>query len=78
MECSTGSWCFHTKEERAYWGSAFAERVLPGTQWGGIAVENGLATKEELDEISRAWKGWVKDEDGWFGVLHGQVICQKG
>lgn len=78
MECSTGSWCFHTEEERRYWGGAFAERVLPGTQWGGIAIREGLSTVEELIEISGAWNRWVEDEKGWFGVLHGQVICRKG
>ncbi|KAJ5886380.1 UbiE/COQ5 family methyltransferase [Penicillium subrubescens] len=73
---SAGSWCFSTPEERQYWGVSMAERVL----FSGLAktaVEEGYATKEELERISKGWREFVEDEQAWFGLLHGELLCWK-
>ena len=72
---SAGSWCFSSPEERAYWGGTWAERVL-SSGLAKTAVEEGYATREELKKISQAWKDWVEDENGWFGLLHGEIVCR--
>lgn len=76
VKCSTGSWCFETREEREFWGGNFAERALKGA-FHDHAVEGGHATEEDMREMSRVWREWVEDEEGWFGVLHGEILCTK-
>lgn len=76
VTCSTGSWCFGSPEERAYWGGTMAERALSSSGMAKTAVDEGYATREELEHIAQAWREWVKDEEGWFGVLHGQIVCR--
>ncbi|KAF7790764.1 hypothetical protein EIP86_001721 [Pleurotus ostreatoroseus] len=72
MTTSVGTWCFRTKEEREYWGGAWKNRVLSGS-FATSALSKGFATQEDLERMSQAWKDWVACDDGWFGVLHGQM-----
>ncbi|KFY71601.1 hypothetical protein V499_08190 [Pseudogymnoascus sp. VKM F-103] len=74
VACSTGSWCFSTDEERAYWGGSMAERAL-SSGFAKIAIEGGYATMEELKDISKAWLDFVDDDLAWFGLLHGEIVC---
>jgi SAM-dependent methyltransferase len=71
---STGSWCFSTDEERAYWGGSMAERAL-SSGFAKIAIDGGYATMEELKDISKAWLDFVDDDLAWFGLLHGEIVC---
>ncbi|KAJ5120635.1 UbiE/COQ5 family methyltransferase [Penicillium bovifimosum] len=73
---STGSWCFSTPEERQYWGGSMGERVR-SSGLAKTAVEEGYATKEELERISKGWREFVEDEQAWFGLLHGEMLCWK-
>jgi hypothetical protein len=41
------------------------------------AIESGVATLEDLREISRAWEDWVQDERGWFAMPHGEILARK-
>ena len=43
---------------------------------GDQAVERGLATRSDLDAMADAWHQWAADPDGWFAVLHGEIICR--
>jgi hypothetical protein len=40
------------------------------------AVNRGLASREDLEEMAAAWRQWAADPDGWFTVLHGELICR--
>ncbi|KAH7906193.1 S-adenosyl-L-methionine-dependent methyltransferase [Hygrophoropsis aurantiaca] len=75
ITASAGTWCFSTPEERAWWGGMWAERVV-SSDFARSAIGNNLATREELEHIACAWREWVEREDGWFSLLHGQIICR--
>lgn len=78
MERSVGGWCFSEPAEREYWGGSMARRMeVEGSGFAEMAVAQGFATGEELQGIARGWREWVGEEEGWFGVLHGQVLCWK-
>jgi SAM-dependent methyltransferase len=69
------TWCFATREDRAWWGELWADRITESaiaTQ----AEEIGAATREELREMAGAWRGWAADPDGWFAVLHGEILAR--
>lgn len=69
------TWCFATPQERAWWGHLWAERVT-ASDLGRQAVELGLSDREELEAIAAGWRSWAAVSDGWFVVVHGEVIAR--
>jgi SAM-dependent methyltransferase len=74
VRCSASAWCYATPAEREWWGGLWADRVVE-SRLADQAVERGLATAEELLAIANAWRAWTAAEDGWFAVLHGEILC---
>jgi SAM-dependent methyltransferase len=75
VTASADVWCFATPEERIWWSELWAERTV-ASAYAGRAVEGGHATTAELAGIAEAWREWGRREDGWFSVLHGEVLCR--
>ncbi|KAF9886367.1 hypothetical protein FE257_011512 [Aspergillus nanangensis] len=73
---SAGAWCFSSPEEREYWGGSMEGRFR-SSGFAKMAVEEGYASVEELEVIARGWREWVEEEMGWFGLLHGEILCWK-
>ncbi|KAM0096619.1 hypothetical protein ACP6JE_008886 [Aspergillus fumigatus] len=73
---SAGAWCFSSPEERKYWGGSMEARMR-SSGFSKMAVEEGYATKEELETIANGWRDFVKDDQAWFGLLHGEILCWK-
>lgn len=76
IQKSTGSWCFSSPMERAYWGGSMEGRAK-SSGLAKKAVEEGLVTQEELDKMAQGWRSFIEDEDGWFAVLHAEILCWK-
>jgi hypothetical protein len=38
------------------------------------AIEYELSDRGELESIAAAWRTWAEQPDGWFAVLHGEVL----
>lgn len=72
----TGSlWCYATPETRDWWGGMWADRILHSTVARDL-VSLGLAAREQLEEISAAWREWAAAPDGWIAIPHGEIICR--
>jgi ubiquinone/menaquinone biosynthesis C-methylase UbiE len=76
LTASAGAWCFATPGERAWWGGLWAERVTTSSV-ARLAMERGLATPEDLEAMATAWRAWAEEPDGWFAVLHGEVLARR-
>lgn len=76
ITASSGTWTFSTAGERAWWSGLWADRTLAPV-YAERAVEGGHATREQLHEVSAAWREWGMQEDGWFSVLNGEILCRK-
>ncbi|KAM0749401.1 putative ubiE/COQ5 methyltransferase [Meredithblackwellia eburnea MCA 4105] len=76
MKRTAGTWCYSTPEEVAWWSDLWAERTLKSS-FRDTALKAGLATEEELKEVSESWRDWGKREDAWFTVVHGEVLAWK-
>lgn len=74
VTATTGTWCFRTPEERAWWSGLWAERTV-ASDYARRAVEGGHASESELHRIADGWRAWGADQDGWFSVLHGEILC---
>ena len=68
-------WCFATPEDRDWWTGMWAERIVDSAI-AAQAVTYGLATPDDLARIAAAWQRLGAAADGWFTVLHGEIICR--
>ena len=71
---TSSTWCFATPQDRAWWGGMWADRVLH-SDLARQAIGSGAATQADLDRISAGWRAWADAADGWFSVLHGEILC---
>ncbi|MGQ0718429.1 MAG: methyltransferase domain-containing protein [Pseudonocardiales bacterium] len=75
ITCSAAAWCFATPEERAWWGGLWAQRVTSSTL-ADQALDSHLATWEDLEDMADGWRQWAEQDDAWFAILHGEVLCR--
>ncbi len=61
----SSTWCFAEPADRAWWGGLWADR-LTTTTLGEQVVE--------LARLAAGWRAWADQPDGWFSVLHGELI----
>ncbi len=72
---SAGVWCFATPEDRLWWSSLWAERVVE-SDFARQAREYGLADDVALESLRDAWEAWGAEPDGWYATLHGEVLAR--
>ncbi|WP_436792691.1 methyltransferase domain-containing protein [Actinospongicola halichondriae] len=75
IESSASVWCFTDDDDRAWWGGLWADRVVD-SDLAAQAVERGLSTDHELADMADAFRAWAERSDGWFAVLHGEVLAR--
>ncbi|GII94348.1 methyltransferase domain-containing protein [Sinosporangium siamense] len=68
-------WCFASPADRAWWGGMWASRIVESAI-ADHALAYGYATRADLERISEGWREWAATEDGWFTVLHGEILCR--
>jgi ubiquinone/menaquinone biosynthesis C-methylase UbiE len=71
---SASTWCFATPEDRAWWGDLWADRVTQSSLAEQL-LARGIATEADLAGFAQGWRDWAAEPDGWFAILHGEVIC---
>jgi ubiquinone/menaquinone biosynthesis C-methylase UbiE len=71
---STSTWTFADPETRAWWGGLWADRVELSS-FADQALAAGLSDATELAAIAAAWRRWADQPDGFFAVLHCEVIA---
>jgi ubiquinone/menaquinone biosynthesis C-methylase UbiE len=71
----SSTWCFCTPTDRAWWGGLWADRVVDSAL-ARQAVSYGIATEPELRDVAAGWRRWATEDDGWFSVLHGEVVAR--
>ncbi|MGV9248279.1 class I SAM-dependent methyltransferase [Streptomyces sp. NPDC003710] len=76
VRATSATWTFATPQERAWWSGLWADRTL-ASAYADRVTEGGHATAGQLAAVSRAWREWGRHEDGWFSVLHGEILCRK-
>ncbi|MFI0086855.1 class I SAM-dependent methyltransferase [Streptomyces bobili] len=76
ITATSATWTFGTADERAWWSGLWADRTL-ASAYAERATAGGHADAARLRAVSDAWREWGKREDGWFAVLHGEILCRK-
>ncbi|MER7169776.1 class I SAM-dependent methyltransferase [Streptomyces mesophilus] len=75
LTASSATWTYSTPDERAWWSGLWADRTT-ASSYAKIAVDGGHATTGDLERIAAAWREWGEAEDGWFCVLHGELLIR--
>jgi ubiquinone/menaquinone biosynthesis C-methylase UbiE len=75
LTATTSSWCFSTDAEREWWGRSWAGRAT-SSAFAEQAVAYGLATEDDLRAIADAWLRWAAADDGWLGMIHGELLIR--
>jgi ubiquinone/menaquinone biosynthesis C-methylase UbiE len=73
---TASTWCYATPAERAWWSGVWSERIV-SSAIAEQAVAYGFATTADLTRMAAGWQAWGEAEDGWFAVLHGEILCRN-
>ncbi|MGB9357150.1 MAG: methyltransferase domain-containing protein [Acidimicrobiia bacterium] len=74
VEASASAWCFASSIEREWWGGLWADRIRRSSL-ADHAIESGLATRSDLEDLAAGWLDWAANPDAWFAVLHSEVVA---
>ncbi|EMD41325.1 hypothetical protein CERSUDRAFT_109925 [Gelatoporia subvermispora B] len=74
INASAGAWCYSSPEERAHWAELLTGAMVHGSI-GRSAIQEGIATQGDVEHIVEGLRIWGAEEDAWYAVLHGEVIC---
>ena len=75
ITATTSTWTFADPESRSWWCDLWAERVV-ASAFATQAVVYGLATVDELRDLSDGFRSWARHEDGIFVLLHDEVLAR--
>jgi len=75
VTAGSSTWCFATPADREWWGGMWADRILASDLTRQVLAE-GMATRDQLQRISDGWRAWAAAPDGWFSILHGELLCR--
>lgn len=73
VRASSSTWCYADPASRLEWGSTWAERITSSALTEQL-VRAGRASEQDLAAIADAWRQWAQEPDGWFSLLHGEVL----
>jgi ubiquinone/menaquinone biosynthesis C-methylase UbiE len=76
VTASASTWCYADDAAREWWAHHWAERIT-SSAIADQALARGLATRDDLERIAVAWRAWGADDDGWFVVVHGEVLARR-
>lgn len=73
VDVTAAVWCYSTPEQRAWWAGQWAERVLTGA-FVAQAAAHGVG-QAELAALAGGYRQWAVEPDGWFVVVHGDLLA---
>ncbi len=76
VRVSSSTWTFAEPKSRRWWGDLWAERVELSS-FAEQAVGSALSEPQELARMATAWRRWADQADGFFAVLHGEVLAVR-
>ncbi|GDY31539.1 methyltransferase domain-containing protein [Gandjariella thermophila] len=75
ITATASAWCFATPAERLWWSRTWGDRMVDSAV-ARHAVAGGHADEATLRRLRDAWYAWAEAEDGWFGIIHGEIVCR--
>jgi len=72
---TTSTWTFARPEDRSWWGELWAQRIV-ASALAEQAVDYGIASPAELQELAAGWREWAAAPRAVFVVTHGEVVAR--
>jgi len=76
VTAGSSTWTFADPDSRAWWGGLWADRVQR-SRFADQAIAYGYADADELAAMADAWRHWATEPDGYFAVLHAEVLARR-
>jgi SAM-dependent methyltransferase len=76
VRITASQWCYATPEEASAWGEAYAERLLTSPM-GALPVEQGRATRAEVEAMAAAFRRWAAHPDAFWSFLQVAALARK-
>ena len=73
---SASVWCFATATRPRLVGRPVGRPGHGVGLRGSGRSSAASAIAAELGRIADAWRSWAVEPDGWFSVLHGEIVCR--
>ncbi len=67
---------YSSRSEREFIATGYHDRIL-FSDVGRKAEELGIATREEIENVAKAWKQWIDNDDGYMGMPSTEILCRK-
>lgn len=77
LRLSGTTWTFPGYDAVATWASSWAERTTE-SHLARKAIEYGLATTDELQEIAAGFRAWGQRPEAFFSIGHIEVLARRG
>lgn len=75
ITATSSTWTFADPASRAWWGGLWADRVEKSA-FADQALAYGYTDRDELAAVAAAWRRWADQPDGWYAVLHGEILAR--
>ena len=56
-------------------GRAVGRPVHPVGSSSDQLLGHGIADRADLEAFAAGWRRWAASPDGWFAVLHGEILA---
>lgn len=51
--------------------------VIRGGRVRGMAIQAGMVTEDDLEQMGKAWEEWVGEDAASLAMMHGEILIQK-
>lgn len=68
-------WCYADDEARDWWGGQWQRRAVE-SGFHDEVLRQGLADEGGIAHVVEGWREWTSSPDGWFVVVHGEVLAR--
>lgn len=75
LTSTAGTWCYSSEQERRWWGELWAQRCV-SSDFAQQALATRMTSSDELEHLAASWRRWAQTPDGWFVVVHGEILVQ--
>jgi SAM-dependent methyltransferase len=76
VRATSSTWTFADPDSRAWWGELWADRTELSS-FGEQARAYRLSDDAELAAIAAAWRRWAASADGFFALLHCEILATR-
>lgn len=73
VTASASVWCYADEDARQWWGGQWQRRAVESSFHDEV-LRQGLADEGEIADVVAGWRSWTEARDGWFVVVHGEIL----